>query len=514
MHVLQPNIAQHHSKKLRVVLGHRIDAGNDKIGRMESAEERHEDGEHTHKLSSFAFGETEKNKVPDGGEVLLESLKGKELNDGFEEIKGLVIVLLGSNQPLEDTQDALQILENVWAPLELLEISLKKTNHSGNVGCALPQRRVEELREDGIVGRGNFSRQLQQQRHHLEDIGRILSDVLGKNVLKGGEKKFLEGSNLGRVPSSNVLHNSSDRLKEEVAKSGVLGVLGHLGQDSAQLLDDKLVEGGNVSLHLGQNPHNTLHGVFILITGVVVQPSLLLSLQHLKGVLKDGWNILLITVPNTEGLVGVTSGNVLFDGHSSVGVDDKVLRGKHLGKTIEEGRVKIKRNHLAESCGKLQSVGLQHGVPLRKRFQIREDVRVEIVKNGDKRVGGSRPVSRSLVSNCEGRDEISAHILFPPVLSRVGGVHVEALGDIGSQNVGHLGLKVLAKTLHEGKGGTSPSPRVRSLDISSDVLNWVLTEILLIRLGEKHVGDNNLLANSGHGGLVVEELVVYSRRGN
>ena len=481
---------------------------------MESAEEAHEDGEHTHELSSLVLGEANKNEVPDSREVLLEGLEREVLNNCFEEVESLVIVLLGPNQPLENTQDALQILEHIGASLELLEVRLKKADDSRNVGCTLPQRWVEELREDSIVGRGHLSGQLQQQRHHLEDIRRVFGNILGENVLEGRKEKLLEGSHLGRVTSCDVLHDGRNRLKEEVAKCGVLGVLGHLGQNIAQLLDNKLVERGDVLLHHRQNSHDALHGVLVLVTGVVVQPGLLLAFQNLEGVFEDGRNKLLVLVPNTEGLVRVASGDVLLNRHSSVGVDDIVLRGEHLGEAVEEGRVKIKRDHKAESSSELQGISLQDRVPLRERLQIGEDVGVEIIEDRDKRVGGGGTIGRSLVGNSEGRNEVGADVLFPPVLTRVGGICFEALGDVGSQNVGHLGLEIFAKALHKGEGGTSPGHRVRPLDVSADILDRVLTEIFLVGLGEKHVGDNDLLANTAHGRLVVKELVVHAGGGN
>mmetsp|Transcript_949 Transcript_949/g.1542 ORF Transcript_949/g.1542 Transcript_949/m.1542 type:complete len:576 (+) Transcript_949:567-2294(+) len=511
MHILQPNISEHHGKEIRVILCHRVDASNDKVGRMEGTKQGHEDGEHTHKLSSFALGKTNENEVPNGRKVLLEGLQGEVLNDTFKEIETLMIMLLRPNKPLENSQDSLQILEHIGASFELLDVGLEKTNNSGDVGGSLPQGRVHKLREDGGVGRRDLIGHLQHQSHHLEDIGGVLGNILSQNVLEGGEEKVLEGPNFAGVTSRNVLNDSSNRLEKEVTKHGVLGVLGHFSQNDAQLLDNEFVEGKDIASHLGQDPHDTLHGVFVLIKGVA---GLLLAFQHFKRVLEDGGHELFVLVPDTEGFIRVSCGDVFLDSDSCVGVDDVTLRGKHFGEAFKKGRIHFERNDKTESSGKLQRISLQNRVPFRKRFQIREDMSLEVVENGNKRVGGGGSVSRSLAGDRKGRDKVSTDIFFPPVLGGVGGEDLEALGDAVGQDVGHLSLKVLAKTLHKQKGGASPCSRVRPLDITANVLHRVLSEIVLVRLGKKHIGNNDLLADSSHSLFVVEELVVHPRRGD
>ena len=146
---------------------------------MKSTKQGHEDGEHTHELSSFALGKTNENEVPNGGEVLLEGLQREVLNDGFKEIEALMVVLLRPNKPLENPQNSLQILQNIRASFELLDVGLKKTNNSRDVGRSLPQRGVKKLGKDGRVGWRNVIRHLQHQSHHLEDIGGVLGNILG-----------------------------------------------------------------------------------------------------------------------------------------------------------------------------------------------------------------------------------------------------------------------------------------------------------------------------------------------
>ena len=139
---------------------------------------------------------------------------------------------------------------------------------------------------------------------------------------------------------------------------------------------------------------------------------------------------------------------------------------------------------------------------------------LEVVENGNKGVGGGCSVSRGLVGDSEGRHKVGTDVFFPPVLGWVRGEQFEALGDVGGQDVGHFSLKVLPKTLHKEKGGPPPCPRVRPFNIAADVLHRVVLEVFLVGLGEKHVRDNDLLANPGHGRFVIEELVVHPRRGD
>lgn len=134
----------------------------------------------------------------------------------------------------------------------LLQEGLQEAHQWRDVAGALPERRLQQVGEQGHVGGGDGAGvDLQQQGHHLEDVGQELCGrssrrrrettcgpaagpgpvgpltlhVVLQDLGEDGEERFLEAADGGSVGLAGDADGQTQRLEQVVVEVRLAGVL-------------------------------------------------------------------------------------------------------------------------------------------------------------------------------------------------------------------------------------------------------------------------------------------------
>lgn len=110
----------------------------------------------------------------------------------------------------------------------------------------------------------------------------------------------------------------------------------------------------------------------------------------------------------------------------------------------------------------------------------------------------------TLRSECGNQEK--SNVLLSPILLRISGRLLQQSRHIGTKNGHNLLLKLRRQCLDQIGGGTSSCVHVRTLNILTDVLLWIVLKAFDVNFSQEQIRYDNLLAD------VLQRLFILKER--